>query len=705
MRRWIPLPITIALALPLLSGCGQSDTTTGTSNVGAAASASRVVALGKLRALKPALPLAKEAISDPLRPHRRAVIGRPAGLEPPPKLSINAVVSRDPIGAGHLLTYTLLFGNAGGLATGVTVTATTPVGTTFQSASPAPTSAPSVGGTGATTWSFTEVPHSGGGMVTITVQVGPGLPNDAVIVLTGYQVAAATPPMVDPGPDVTTTVQTDLSLEIEKVDAPDGVEPGNLLTYEITVANSGDMALHGVVVRELFDPNLETISSLPPADIGTSDRWSIPFLPVGASRTIGISAQVRTNAEAGAIIRNLAEVEDETGRMARTYEDTLIVGSPVLAMSIDDMPDPVRPTDELVYAITFANLGNADLSGVTVFADPDPNLVLQSASPPEDGSLFWNIGTMAGTSAGRIFATFTVNPTMPKPLDDGVLLPMRAWVMDDGGNVANALEVTLFRTETGPDTPYLLNLTGAPRNLRFGTVETGVYLVKLSNEGASPTTDVTVNYALAPGLEFVESDPPPTSLDGNRASFTFPTVPPGETKMIVIKAELGPTAVPGSTLTNRANVLDAEGNSAQATFSGGVRAGTPGSDGKLGLNLTMPNRLTIAGGRPGTLKSTLMITNGGRGDAHNVVVTLEGPPSAAYESASPAATLDLTGTGRLRLTWFFASIKGPGNRVIKLTQKVDPSVPSGSGLSFSATLEAEDGRRDDDSHSVEVRNR
>jgi len=320
--------------------------------------------------------------------------------------------------------------------------------------------------------------------------------------------------------------------------------------------------------------------------------------------------------------------------------------------------------------------------------------------------LFWNIGDMTSTSADRIFATFTVNPTTPNQLFDGTLLPMRAWVMDASGNVASALEVTLYRTESGPDTPYLLNLSGAPRNLRVGVVDTAVYLIKLTNEGALATTGVVVNNALAPGLDFVESDPPPTTIDGNLVSFNFPTLQPGETKLIVIKAELGPTAVAGATLTHRTYVVDQQGNSVQATFVGGVRKGNPASDGRLKLALTMPKNLTIAGGRPGTLKSSLTITNGARGDAQNVVVTLEGPAAAAYDSSSPGVTSTMTTPdGKLHLTWVFPSIKGPGNETIKLTQKVDPAVPDGATMGFRATVRADDGRSDDATRTVQVRNR
>ena len=204
---------------------------------------------------------------------------------------------------------------------------------------------------------------------------------------------------------------------------------------------------------------------------------------------------MRADAEPGTILHNLVQVEDATPRVARTSEDTLITGPRVLSLTIDDLPDPVGPMQELEYAISFANVSGDPLNGAVIHAEPDPNLVLKETSPPADGDLFWNIGTMAGTSAGRVFATFTINPTMPNLLVDGTLLPFRAWIVDADGNQASAAETTLFRTESGPDSPYKLNLTGAPRNLRTGVVETAVFGIKLSHEGAVATEGVVVNLA------------------------------------------------------------------------------------------------------------------------------------------------------------------------------------------------------------------
>ena len=120
----------------------------------------------------------------------------------------------------------------------------------------------------------------------------------------------------------------------------------------------------------------------------------------------------------------------------------------------------------------------------------------------------------------------------------------------------------------------------------------------------------------------------------------------------------------------------------------------------------MPNNVTIAGDRPGNLKSSITINNGSRGEARDVTLVLEGPGEADYDSATPGPVdVETLANGRIRVTWLFPSIKGPGNETIKLTHSVEPSVANGTNLSFRATVRSADGRNDEASDSVSVRNR
>jgi hypothetical protein len=159
------------------------------------------------------------------------------------------------------------------------------------------------------------------------------------------------------------------------------------------------------------------------------------------------------------------------------------------------------------------------------------------------------------------------------------------------------------------------------------------------------------------------------------------------------------------TLTNRATVLDAQGHSAQASFTGGVRKGVDGGSGRLEVSMTTARRVTITGDKPGKLQSTLSVTNGGRTPATNVVVTLEGPSTAAFASAIPGPSSQRVVDGILRLTWTFPSVKGPGNESIKVIHDVSPTVPNGTVLNFAVTVSAADGRTGSDARTVEVTNR
>jgi uncharacterized repeat protein (TIGR01451 family) len=468
------------------------------------------------------------------------------------------------------------------------------------------------------------------------------------------------------------------------------------------IANREAAAVTNLVVRELFDPSLVIISSSPAPDPGTIDRWSIPFLPANSARTITIVTELRTTILPGSVIRNFATLDqlDPGGailRSASATEDTLVVAPKTLTLAIDDLPDPVMFNEQIIYAITYANLSNEDLSGVAIYANPDETLDFDFSSPAPDGDLFWYVGTVSATSAGRILAAFDVDETR---VFDGDLLPLRAFVTDEDGHAAAETEVTLFTVQANR-TPFQLSLSGAPRNLRIGVVTTMLYVIKLRNVGVDDSSNVVISNILPAGLEYSQSTPAPTSRDGNVLTYNFASLPSGGSKQIVIEAELGPGAEPGTSLVNRVTAIDAAGNFAEKTFSGGVRSGPEPSAGRLQVSLTTVRRV-LAGSK---LKSTIGVTNGARGNAENVVVTLDGPAAATIvgDQTFPSPTKQEVIDGQVRWTWVFPTVKGPGNESIKTTHIINENTPAGTSLNFTARVSAADGRKDDESKIVEVR--
>ena len=294
----------------------------------------------------------------------------------------------------------------------------------------------------------------------------PGLLDGTLIINTGYMINSTLLMMPVVGPDIVATVESDRPLQLAKAARPGPVIIGNTLTYTLVVANRGSDSLNNVVLRELFDPDLIVVSAVPPADPGTTDRWTIPFMPKGGSKRVVIQLQVNPTASPGTLQRNFARVEDDAGHAANIYEDTVVVVQPLpvepqptpivpqptphplLTGSIDDDPDPALPDQSVVYAMTFANSGTMDLTGVVVTAVFDPELLFTSAYPAPDPftSLQWTIGNLPVGSAGRIFLTLSLAPGLP----DGTMPQVRMFVNANEGVAAGGVEPTVFTTARDP---------------------------------------------------------------------------------------------------------------------------------------------------------------------------------------------------------------------------------------------------------------
>jgi hypothetical protein len=225
-----------------------------------------------------------------------------------------------------------------------------------------------------------------------------------------------------------------------------------------------------------------------------------------------------------------------------------------------------------------------------------------------------------------------------------------------------------------------------------------VYVIKLRNQRSASASNVTITNTLPEGLEFMQSSPPPTNEDGKVLSYTFPTMLAGSSQLVVIQSELLPTTLPGAVLTNQTAVSDSSGNSAQASFSGVVRAGRAGS-----VELDVSTVRQIPAGSK--LKYVLSVNNSQRTAVRDVVVTADLPLQTEFVSALPAASSSQTVDGRTRLTWNLGTINGPGRALIRVTQRVPATTPGGTVLVLSASLTDSSGRTYEKTANVTVRGR
>jgi uncharacterized repeat protein (TIGR01451 family) len=163
-----------------------------------------------------------------------------------------------PIRSGSVVTYTLTYRNAGpSQAQVVRIEDTPPPGFTFQSATPAPTSTAN----GRLMWDIGTLDAGASGSIAVS---GTLLGDGAATTRTNLA-AIDSPTTPDPAPDNnTSTVDTPVrkpDLSVTKTDNVAQAQPGDRLTYDLTVRNTGAATATGVLLREAPPAGVTVLSN------------------------------------------------------------------------------------------------------------------------------------------------------------------------------------------------------------------------------------------------------------------------------------------------------------------------------------------------------------------------------------------------------------------------------------------------------------
>jgi uncharacterized repeat protein (TIGR01451 family) len=288
-------------------------------------------------------------------------------------------------------------------------------------------------------------------------------------------------------------------LQIEKLDSPDPVLPGDSVTYEILLTNAGPDAAEFVNLEDTLPAEVTFLSlfadpawscSTPPVGAGGTVSCSIASLGVGIADFF-ITVAVDSGVTPGTVITNTATASSETpdpdeeGPSAST--DTTVTEPPPfadVAVSKVADPDPVSPGSNLVYTITANNSGSADAINVSLFDPLPPETTFVSLAKPGG----WTCATPAVGTNGEVLCSIA-------SLAPGSAVFTLTVLVDPG--VAPGAQI--FNTATA-------------------SAENDI---DESNNNGSATTSVP------PPLSVTKEDSPDPVLAGNNLTFTITVTNPG----------------------------------------------------------------------------------------------------------------------------------------------------------------------------------
>ncbi|MBV8517454.1 MAG: DUF11 domain-containing protein [Acidobacteria bacterium] len=269
-------------------------------------------------------------------------------------ISVAISDSPDPVGAGGNITYTeSVTNNSTNIpAYGVTLTQTTPPGTTFVSMTPPAgwsCTTPAVGGTGTITCTIAAGTALAAGATTgnfqLVVKTSTALADPTTI--TQSVTTATTNPETNTANNTasTTTTVHKTDVQITKTGSPDPIFFGQTITYTLTAKNNGPTIATGVVVSDPIPSGVSFTNVSPGSPTCTFASGTVTCnyasLAVNATQVITITGTITVNTTQVTNTATVAINESETNTTNNSASFVSNVPAPTFArvLSLDAEQD------------------------------------------------------------------------------------------------------------------------------------------------------------------------------------------------------------------------------------------------------------------------------------------------------------------------------------------------------------------------------
>ena len=576
-------------------------------------------------------------------------------------LSITKVDSPDPVTAGGVLTYTITVNNAGPSdAQAVTVNDTLPAELTGV------TVVSSQGGCAAFPCNLGTIAAGGNATITVTGTVNPATADGAVLSNTATVSSSTTDPVEGNNSDTeTTAVIARADLSITKVDSPDPVTAGGVLTYTITVNNAGPSDAQAVTVNDTLPAELTGVTVVSSQGGCAAFPCNLGTIAAGGNATITVTGTVNPATADGAVLSNTATVSSTTtdpveGNNTDT-ETTAVIARADLSITKVDSPDPVTAGGVLTYTLTVNNAGPSDAQAVTVNDTLPAELTGVTVVSSQGGCAAFpcNLGTIAAGGNATITVTGTVNPATA----DGAVLSNTATVSStttdpvEGNNSDTETTAVIARADLS------ITKVDSPDPVTAGGVLT--YTITVNNAGPSDAQAVTVNDTLPAELTGVTV----VSSQGGCAAFpcNLGTIAAGGNATITVTGTVNPATADGAVLSNTATVSSTttdpvEGNNTDTETTAVIA--------RADLSITKvdsPDPVTAGG----VLTYTITVNNAGPSDAQAVTVNDTLPAELT------GVTVVSSQGGCAAFPCNLGTIAAGGNATITVTGTVNPATADG----------------------------
>ncbi|MGC9082785.1 MAG: invasin domain 3-containing protein [Anaerolineae bacterium] len=597
-----------------------------------------------------------------------------------PTLSVAKADTPDPVQAGAPVTYTLTVTNAAdalGPALGTVVTDTLPSYVQFVSCSDGCSHA-----AGTVTWTLGTLGVGQSRTLTLVGRVFSPLPNGTV--LTNTAGVSATNALAAATVSEATTVSSAPAFAVAKTVYPTAVVAGSVVTYTITVTNTGNETAPSATVTDTLPagftfggmvqgpaPSVSGSDLIWTGLVVTGTVWPPGWLaPPGPLTLVFTATAGGSGTQYNAVTVTQDAVSAATGSTAPVF-----VGAPDLAITKRDSPDPATPGQPLAYTLRYTNTSPVPATGVVV-TDTLPDFIVggYASPPPSSGTIAagqtvtWTLGTLGGNSSGSIQLVVTLTV----PIADGTVLTNTAGIACAEGVSAQTGPVT---TTVRSAPAFAVSKTASHNPVHPGDRVT--FTIAVTNTGTENATGVVITDALPAHTAFADATPPYTGPTDGVLTWTVGTLNVGAAAVYTLAVTVDFPLTSGLQLVNWAFVSSAQGVTGSAAATVTVQSAPVLSLAKADGPDPVPSL--------GTLVYTLTFTNTGDAVATGVWLTDTLPAGVTFASASPTPTYQSGPT----VAWNWPGLSPlAGLQTVVLTVTVG-LLPDGTVLTNTALLKSD----------------
>ena len=402
--------------------------------------------------------------------------------------------------------------------------------------------------------------------------------------------------------------------------------PGQILTYDFTVTNTGNTELTGVNVADTPAPPSGALTSGPTCQSITAPGApgvacsgnSVSLLPGEVATFRATYTVTRADLEKGQVSDSaIAGGTPPIGPPVTTPPSTVTVPATFLAdLQITKTAEPATavPGKPITYKLEVKNNGPSPAINATA-TDPLPSGLTYVSS--SDGCSFASgkVTCAAGTLASGASKTFTVVAEVPGSRTERI--ENTATTTSETPDPTPGNNTSTVTTPIGPEADLAISKTAStPTVVAGGQV---MYTLVVTNNGPSDATGVTVSDAPPTGLSIVSTIPSQGSCSGSTCQLG--TIVRGGSALILVTANVAQ----GTTgqIVNTAKVIanNPDPNPGNNTGTSTVRVSPPGTP-QPESDLQVVKRVDQANATPGQILTyTLVVTNNGPDTANEVQVT------------------------------------------------------------------------------------